>query len=574
MSLQAGCSVSGCCRSSIAATRSFANTDIGSRVGGRSFSSGNSSSSSSSSSGNEAKSARNPGALRITQTSPFRGIHQAVLEDLQRLGSGSSSSSSSSSSSGSSNAGPLDRVIRLSTDSNHSSAQWSLAPITTAIAMAKKVFLPIEYPSSVTSNYIPFVQAMSLQMLFSHISRVLATQAMLLAVGVGSGKALPLAAVTAWILKDGFGHLGAIAFGTLVNTRFDSDPKRFRFQAAALGKTADMLSIMTLGSPEWFLLLSTLGSACARTSFSTAQSCRAKIYETFAKQSNLGDVLRCSQAQTVAAQLIGTAIGACLGPAVGNSLPHLLALNGAFSGAALFSAYHASALVRMQTFNLQRAELVFHQLCTSLLAGHSTLSVADIATLAADPPAAPVLECLDVAAVAEKEVFVRNYRSIFSTPLLVNPLMLDGDMMLSPFDADLDGRGTDAGSSSGDRNLADDGQDGTAATSGLDGRDYLFALRHSTSVAKDPSLVLWYQADTRTLETLQGFFHASLFRLILEGKSLPDFDQQEIHSLYRHSAKLASAWWPAAHHSLHTTGWRLDVAFLDIRERRIRLERG
>lgn len=120
----------------------------------------------------------------------------------------------------------------------------------------------------------------------------MATQAMLLAVGVGTKQTMPLAAVTAWVLKDGIGHMVAIAFGTFINQRFDSDPKRFRFQAATLGKLADSVSILTLHWPQYFLPLSALGGAFARLSANTGASCRPKIYETFTRSSNLGDIMR------------------------------------------------------------------------------------------------------------------------------------------------------------------------------------------------------------------------------------------------------------------------------------------
>ena len=42
--------------------------------------------------------------------------------------------------------------------------------------------------------------------------------------GLGAG-AIPLAATLNWVLKDGLGQLGGIAFSSLVNTRFDANPK-------------------------------------------------------------------------------------------------------------------------------------------------------------------------------------------------------------------------------------------------------------------------------------------------------------------------------------------------------------
>lgn len=109
----------------------------------------------------------------------------------------------------------------------------------TLLAFLRRIFLPVGYPSSTSENYLAFSQNTFFQIFFSQMSRIMATQAMLLAVGVGVKSSVPLSAVTAWVLKDGIGHVAAIAFGTFINQRFDADPKRFRFQAAALGKLAD-----------------------------------------------------------------------------------------------------------------------------------------------------------------------------------------------------------------------------------------------------------------------------------------------------------------------------------------------
>ena len=53
-------------------------------------------------------------------------------------------------------------------------------------------------------------------------------QALLMAIGVGAGS-VPLAATLNWIIKDGLGQLGGVLYAGIMNDRFDSDPKRYRF---------------------------------------------------------------------------------------------------------------------------------------------------------------------------------------------------------------------------------------------------------------------------------------------------------------------------------------------------------
>merc|ERR1712194_145339 len=431
------------------------------------------------------------------------------------------------------------------------SRTWQEVPSKMFDTFVHKVFLPTEYPHSVPSNYLPFVKAMSLQMFFSHVSRVFATQAMLLAVGVGSNVALPLAAVTAWVLKDGLGHICAIIFGTLVNTRFDSDPKRYRFQAALLGKAADFFSIFTLGRPEYFLALSTLGSACGRVSAGAASSCRAKVYETFALRSNLGDVLRCTQAQTVTAQLLGTGVGACFGPVIGADMTRLLIGNAVLSAASIYAAYVSSALVQMQTLNVQRAELIFFKALQDLQ------HVPDEA--GRRPSDGNRFQALTVQQVQEAEIFVKPYRSVFTgSRLLVNP-PVEGNYLV--------------------------------AASALDVgvKPYILALQWSPSATlqRPFASVIWYRAEASPQETIKGFFHACMFRELLAeadwkkeglfGKlhvpvhHLPVDVPEAVERLYAKSEEQLSEWWPLVYASLLERGWRTDVAFLDVKEFRIRV---
>lgn len=399
---------------------------------------------------------------------------------------------------------------------------------------------------------------MALQMVFSHMSRILGTQAMLLAVGVGSKASLPLAAVTSWVLKDGLGHLVAIAFGTLINTRFDSDPKRYRFMAAVVGKFADMLSIFTLHWPQHFLVLSALSGACSRLGHSTYGSCRAKIDETFANSANLGDVLRCSAAQATAAQLLGTALGAALGPLVGANVGRLLAGNVLFSLAGMYFCYQSCTLVRMSTLNLQRAELLFRQ------------AVDEIRQLRAegrrpDEPGVE-LQLLCPAEVQEREAFVWPYKSVFpGVPLKVNPPLGASQLLLTPVGALQDARHLLAV----EIPLAG----ATAAVS-------------SRAAVRPSSALLWYCTGASPEDVARGFFHACLLRDLLAEAATPPLGAKGIREAVASTEKGATLslsdahalsetllvdWWPAVAHALANQKWRPDVVFLDVKEQRVNI---
>ena len=115
-------------------------------------------------------------------------------------------------------------------------------------------FFPRGFPSTVTENYLPYVQWTALSLLTGRVQSVLATQAALFTVGLGSG-AIPMAAAIQWVLKDGIGDAGAIAYAAAVNTRFDADAKRYRFQATCALTLADFMAVCMPLAPQYFLVM-------------------------------------------------------------------------------------------------------------------------------------------------------------------------------------------------------------------------------------------------------------------------------------------------------------------------------
>jgi len=406
---------------------------------------------------------------------------------------------------------------------------------------ASKVFLPVDYPASVDANYNAFTIAMIFQIFCSNVSKVFATQAMLLAVGVGTGSVIPLAAVSSWILKDGLGHLGAVAVGTFVNTRFDSDPKRCRFWAAALGKVADFFSILTLHRPDLFVLLSALGGTFGRISLTTAGSCRAKIYETFALRDNLGDVLRCSSTQSAAAQLLGTGVGVLLGPLAGSQVQILVAINAVFTIAALKFSYESSRVVRMRTLNVQRAEIIFFHAIRELeLQSCFVEMYREVAKPELHRHLVPSVE-----EVQMQEVFVRPYKSVFAgSSLEVNPLMHDQFSVLTK----------------------------------MPGLDYqhLLGVRDVDGLNSCPVFALWLRRGAPSAEVIRSFFFVCVCRAMLaeqqrraQHDELTRLGLAELVELHERAMRVVDIWWPRVASGLTARGWRLDVVFLDAKNMRI-----
>ncbi len=222
----------------------------------------------------------------------------------------------------------------------------------------RNLCLPVGYPESARNNYSLYVRYNLVQVSLISFTRILSTQAMLLAVGIGQPGALPMAAVINWLLKDGLGHLGSILVGTKINTKFDSDPKRYKFLSVFLGQCANLLGIASLSYPTLFLLFTSLSAALSRIGTLAVTASRARIYEDFSLRGNLGDLIRCSQSQSTVATLLGTVVGVGIAPLIGADITSILAVFVPASVATHYMAFKAVSVIELSTFNRQRFELV------------------------------------------------------------------------------------------------------------------------------------------------------------------------------------------------------------------------
>lgn len=74
-----------------------------------------------------------------------------------------------------------------------------------------------------------------------------------------------MAAALNWIIKDGLGQLGGVVYASFVSDKFDSEPKRFRFQATVAMQGANVLELLTPLWPGSFLVIasiSNIGTLC------------------------------------------------------------------------------------------------------------------------------------------------------------------------------------------------------------------------------------------------------------------------------------------------------------------------
>lgn len=183
----------------------------------------------------------------------------------------------------------------------------------------KEMFLPAGYPDSVSKDYLTFQCWDTLQAMCSYLRGVLATQSVLQSVGVGDDKATPLAAALQWVLRDGSGMIGGLAFAYVVGPKFDMNVKRWRLFADVIndiGLTLDMVAPYFSSLVTEVLCVS---SVCKTMCGVAAGSTRSSLMTHFAKRDNMADCAAKEGSQETAVKLFGLVFGMYFANAVNAS---------------------------------------------------------------------------------------------------------------------------------------------------------------------------------------------------------------------------------------------------------------
>ncbi|KAJ3077697.1 hypothetical protein HK102_005030, partial [Quaeritorhiza haematococci] len=377
-------------------------------------------------------------------------------------------------------------------------------------------FLPKGYPHTVTKEYLPYSIWYFLHSVTGTVTFTLSTQALLQALGMGAGTAIGIAATTNWIIKDGFGLLGGVIYAGLVNNRFDSHPKRYRFSAAIAIQVSTLAELLTPLFPSFFLPMASLSNVGKNVGWLAHSATRAAMNKGFTLEDNLGDVTAKSAAQSTAAGLIGTGLGVVVSWIFGASAAPttLLTVFIPISLANLWFAYETNMCVVTRTLNVERGELLFNDFARRIVAPSASSKAAPV------PFESSLLPTPEQ--VAAKESFMRKYRSPFSVPLLVEPPVAKYLPNMTPEEA------------------RDFLSDNLFVTTTGDGRDqiqkterYRIAVVRNTSTPTSkvssilpiPSLsssssgpsptspyvvCLWFLEDVKSEEITKAFLHAAL----------------------------------------------------------------
>ncbi|XP_055819827.1 protein root UVB sensitive 1, chloroplastic [Solanum dulcamara] len=221
------------------------------------------------------------------------------------------------------------------------------------------LLLPEGFPESVTSDYLEYALWRGVQGIASQISGVLATQALLYAVGLGKG-AIPTAAAINWVLKDGIGYLSKILLSNY-GRHFDVNPKSWRLFADLLEDAAYGLEILTPAFPHLFVPIGAVAGA-GRSAASLIQAAtRSCFYAGFAAQRNFAEVIAKGEAQGMVSKAIGIMLGIALANCTRSSTSLALASFGVVTWIHMFCNLKSYQSIQLRTLNPYRASLVFSE---------------------------------------------------------------------------------------------------------------------------------------------------------------------------------------------------------------------
>ncbi|TNN05547.1 RUS1 family protein C16orf58 [Schistosoma japonicum] len=154
----------------------------------------------------------------------------------------------------------------------------------------KKCFLPVGYPSSVSDDYLEYQIWDTIQAFASSITGALASQAVLIGVGVGNSSATILGASLTWMFKDGSGMIGRILFAGYHGINLDCDCKFWRFVADIFNDCALFLELISPLFDYLFIPLLCFANLLKSLVGVAGSATRAAIVQHQAIDNNLADV--------------------------------------------------------------------------------------------------------------------------------------------------------------------------------------------------------------------------------------------------------------------------------------------
>ncbi|KAM4829788.1 RUS family member 1 [Thomomys bottae] len=220
------------------------------------------------------------------------------------------------------------------------------------------VFLPQGFPDSVSADYLPYQLWDSVQAFASSLSGSLATQAVLLGLGVGNAKASVSAATATWLVKDSAGMLGRIVFAWWKGSKLDCNAKQWRLFADILNDVAMFLEIMAPIYPICFTMTVSTSNLAKCIVSVAGGATRAALTVHQARRNNMADVSAKDSSQETLVNLAGLLVSLLMLPLVSGYASLSLGCFFLLTALHIYANYRAVRALVMETLNESRLQLV------------------------------------------------------------------------------------------------------------------------------------------------------------------------------------------------------------------------
>eukprot|EP00588_Corethron_pennatum_P002007 CAMPEP_0194300984 /NCGR_PEP_ID=MMETSP0169-20130528/61555_1 /TAXON_ID=218684 /ORGANISM="Corethron pennatum, Strain L29A3" /LENGTH=280 /DNA_ID=CAMNT_0039051207 /DNA_START=111 /DNA_END=953 /DNA_ORIENTATION=+ len=193
-----------------------------------------------------------------------------------------------------------------------------------AAAVIQKTLLPAGFPRATPPGYLQYAAWSCAQDLSTQLRSVLATQRILIGMGVGNAEATALSASLNFLMRDGAGMAAGLLFTGAAAGRFRYDVKRWRLFADCAVDAGITMEVLAGGSGRgaMFLPLICIGSVCKAMCGVAAGACGGAINLYWAKGSDISDINAKFGAQNtvtgslglIAAAIFAKSISSCRAP--------------------------------------------------------------------------------------------------------------------------------------------------------------------------------------------------------------------------------------------------------------------
>ncbi|GJN83961.1 hypothetical protein PLIIFM63780_007512 [Purpureocillium lilacinum] len=222
-----------------------------------------------------------------------------------------------------------------------------------------EAFVPVGFPSSVSSDYAAYQTYDSLQAFFSTITSLLANRALLQGLGVGDANSSATYAMLLTVLKDATSRIATIIFAHRFGLVIEPEAKKYRFLADLFNDSAFFLELFSpyFGSFGKAAALC-VGEALRAVCGVAAGASKAALSAHFAQQDNLSELNAKEASQETAIGLIGLLVGTIIVHLVENQTV-VLVMMVVLVYMHLRMNLKGVRAVQLKTLNKQRASILF-----------------------------------------------------------------------------------------------------------------------------------------------------------------------------------------------------------------------